>query len=248
MRETKKLRRKKTTEPEKDNSERWLLTYSDMIPLLRGLFISMYSISTVDSTKLKNVASVIRGGFGLDHDGDNLVMDGSSGIIKDKDLVPKSVIYRLWERLQQAIKKAIVTDKVLVKLESNEELTLTLPASSLGEGKIKLPEESQDVFVKLAEVDKEVPLEIIVKVQIPYMEDMDMKQFANTWAFTAYRASLIAKFLSKKYKIPESRIHVQGISEFQKVEDSETLEERANQERVEILVRKKKNPSPPINK
>ncbi|MCB1179093.1 MAG: endoflagellar motor protein [Leptospiraceae bacterium] len=238
MNEQRKNRRRKISEPEKDNSERWLLTYADMITLLLGLFIIMYSISTVDLRKLKNVASVIRGGFGLDSDGDSLVMDGSSGVIKDKDLVPKSIIYRLWERLAHTVKKIIVSDKVLVHLENNEELTLTIPASSLGEGKIRLPEESQEIFGKLAEVDKDIPLEIVVKVQIPYLEDADKERFYNNWAFTAYRASLIAKFISKKYKIPESRIYVQGISEFQKLSDSETIEERANQERVEILVRK----------
>ncbi|EMY05717.1 proton-channel complex MotA/MotB membrane protein MotB domain protein [Leptospira interrogans str. 2002000626] len=36
-----------------------------MITLLLGLFIIMYSISQVDQTKLKQVADVIRGGFGL---------------------------------------------------------------------------------------------------------------------------------------------------------------------------------------
>ena len=49
---------------EKDTSDRWLLTYADMITLLLGLFIVMYSISTVDAGKLKSVSAVIRGGFG----------------------------------------------------------------------------------------------------------------------------------------------------------------------------------------
>ncbi|HNH10152.1 MAG TPA: flagellar motor protein MotB, partial [Leptospiraceae bacterium] len=47
---------------EKDISERWLLTYSDMITLLLGLFIIMYSISNVDNAKLQAVAGIIRGG------------------------------------------------------------------------------------------------------------------------------------------------------------------------------------------
>lgn len=236
-RRERRIRRKQ--EAEKDMSERWLLTYADMITLLLGLFIVMYSISTVDMGKLKSVASIIRGGFGLDEMGESLVMDGQSGVIQDKDLVPKSIIYRLFERIQNTVKKLLIPDKIQIQLNNKEELTLTMPASSLGEGKMKLPKESEEVFVKLAEVDKEVPLEIIIRVQIPYLEDADKDTFKNNWAFTAYRASILAKYIAKKYNIPESRITVQGMSDFQKTGEAETLEERANQERVEILIRKR---------
>ncbi|MCB1143023.1 MAG: endoflagellar motor protein [Leptospiraceae bacterium] len=234
-------RSQKKTEPEKDQNDRWLLTYADMITLLLGLFIVMYSISTVDMGKLKSVASVIRGGFGLDDGGESLVLDGQSGVIKDKDLVPKSQIYRLWEKLTATIKRVFVTDKVLIELQNKEELTLTIPAGSLGDGKIHLPEETSQLFKNLSDMDKEVPLDIIIRVQIPYLTDLDKNSFQSNWDFTAHRASLIAKHLSKKFNIPEESISVQGISQFKSFsgKEPETLEGLANQERVEILIRKR---------
>lgn len=227
------------TEHEKDMSERWLLTYADMITLLLGLFIIMYSISNVDASKLRNVAAIIRGGFGLDEIGESLVMDGASGVIQDKDLTPKSIIYTLFEKLQAIVKKILIPDKIHIKINNREELTLTIPASSLGEGKIKLSKESDELFIKIAEMDKNIPLEIIIRMQIPYLEEIDKQTFENNWTFTAYRGSILAKYISKKYGIPESRILVQGVSDFQKIKETETLEEKANQERVEILIRKK---------
>lgn len=237
---TKARRRKTNKHPEeKDMSERWLLTYADMITLLLGLFIVMYSISTVDAGKLKSVSAIIRGGFGLDDGGDSLVLDGSSGIIKDKDLVPKSQIYRLWERFQYSVKKLLISDKVLIDLQNNEELTLTLPASSLGEGNIKLSKETDELFLKLAEVTKDLNIEIILRVQIPYLDSIENKKDMNNWAYNSYRASVMAKFLSEKYGIPESRIAVQGLSGFRKNSSAETPEEAANQERIEIMIRKR---------
>lgn len=47
---------KEDDDHEKDNSERWLLTYSDMITLLLALFIMMYSMSNVDVAKFKALA------------------------------------------------------------------------------------------------------------------------------------------------------------------------------------------------
>ncbi len=229
----------KNTEQEKDMSERWLLTYADMITLLLGLFIIMYSISNVDAGKLRSVAAIIRGGFGLDEMGESLVMDGTSGIIQDKDLAPKSIVYRLFEKLQVIAKKILVPDKIQIKINNREELTLSIPASSLGEGKIKLSKESDELLSKIAEMDKDLPLEVIIRVQIPYLEEIDKQNFENNWAFTAYRGSLLARHIAKKYGIPESRILVQGMSDFQKLKETDSLEEKASQERVEIMIRKK---------
>ncbi|MCP0887825.1 flagellar motor protein MotB [Ligilactobacillus sp. WILCCON 0076] len=49
-------RRKK--KPEEEVGEGWLLPYSDMMTLLLALFIVLFSIAKVDSTKLKEVSSV----------------------------------------------------------------------------------------------------------------------------------------------------------------------------------------------
>ena len=42
--------------PKKENNERWLLTYSDMITLLLALFIILYSMSTINEKKLEEIA------------------------------------------------------------------------------------------------------------------------------------------------------------------------------------------------
>jgi flagellar motor protein MotB len=79
----------KKVETEKDQSERWLLTYSDMITLLLGLFIVMYSISNVDSIKLQTVASSIRGGFGLDEKGQELGANNKSETSWTRQMIKK---------------------------------------------------------------------------------------------------------------------------------------------------------------
>lgn len=56
--------RKRTEEPEKENSERWLLTYSDLITLLMIFFVVMYSMSQVDANKFKAVAQSLNSALG----------------------------------------------------------------------------------------------------------------------------------------------------------------------------------------
>ncbi|MCL6445664.1 MAG: hypothetical protein K6T83_19810, partial [Alicyclobacillus sp.] len=43
--------RQRRPKPEKDTSERWLLTYSDLITLLMIFFVVMYAMSSVNATK-----------------------------------------------------------------------------------------------------------------------------------------------------------------------------------------------------
>lgn len=50
------MSRKREHESEKDNSERWLLTYSDLITLLMIFFVVLYSMSKVDAQKFQAVA------------------------------------------------------------------------------------------------------------------------------------------------------------------------------------------------
>ncbi|HVJ47582.1 flagellar motor protein MotB [Desulfitobacterium sp.] len=48
--------RKRQEEPEKDNGDRWLLTYSDLITLLMVFFVVLYSMSQIDANKFKAMA------------------------------------------------------------------------------------------------------------------------------------------------------------------------------------------------
>ncbi|MBT8225275.1 MAG: flagellar motor protein MotB [Dactylosporangium sp.] len=57
-------RRKRGEEEEHENSERWLVTYADMLTLLMVLFIVMFAISQVDQKKFAALKNGLATGFG----------------------------------------------------------------------------------------------------------------------------------------------------------------------------------------
>jgi chemotaxis protein MotB len=67
-------------EPEHDDSERWLLTYADMITLLLALFIVMFAMSSVNATKFQSLqqslqdafSGKILGGSSITHTGESV--------------------------------------------------------------------------------------------------------------------------------------------------------------------------------
>jgi chemotaxis protein MotB len=63
---------------EHENSERWLLTYADMITLLMVLFIVLFAVSQVDQKKFAALKNGLAAGFGA-----NTVFDGGTGTLQD---------------------------------------------------------------------------------------------------------------------------------------------------------------------
>ncbi|SOD71326.1 chemotaxis protein MotB [Jatrophihabitans sp. GAS493] len=72
-------RKKKHHEEEEGEggSERWLVTYADMLTLLLVLFIVLYSISQVNTSKLSQLRASLSSAFG---GGQQSILDGSTGL------------------------------------------------------------------------------------------------------------------------------------------------------------------------
>ena len=57
-------RRKREEHEEPENHERWAVSYADMMTVLVGLFIVLYSISQVDQAKFEQLRESLAAGFG----------------------------------------------------------------------------------------------------------------------------------------------------------------------------------------
>jgi len=232
-----RIRRKRTAE--KEHNDRWLLTYADMITLLLGLFIILYSISKVDTAKLKSVAQIVRSGFGIKDGGASFVFEGGSGILED-DEIPRSPLYRLWERIGYSLKKLKDASKLTLGLATTEEIKLVLFSQDLAESDLKPDPDTEYAFSKIADLSRAMDVDIIIRVQIPHITEKQKSQFSNRWDFHANRASVLAKYISEKYNIQENRLIVEGLAEFRQLDATESGPEgKARQERIEIIIRKK---------
>ncbi|HZL02599.1 MAG TPA: flagellar motor protein MotB [Cellulomonas sp.] len=77
-------------EEEHENSERWLLSYVDMVTVLMCLFIVLFAISQVDQTKYVALRDSLSAGF---HDNaSSSVLDGSSGTLDGQSIVPATAV------------------------------------------------------------------------------------------------------------------------------------------------------------
>lgn len=79
-----KSRLAEADEPEIENSERWLLTYADMITLLLALFIVLFAVSTINTKKFEALAL----GFKQSFSPNPGVLPSSNGVEQYDSLTP----------------------------------------------------------------------------------------------------------------------------------------------------------------
>ncbi|HEY0118539.1 MAG TPA: flagellar motor protein MotB [Cellulomonas sp.] len=79
-------RRKRRKQPEEEhaNHERWMVSYSDMLTVMMGLFIVLYAMSQVDMQKFDALRDSLAASFG-----NQAILTGSSGVLESSDDVGK---------------------------------------------------------------------------------------------------------------------------------------------------------------
>jgi chemotaxis protein MotB len=80
-------KRREEEEEHEEGSERWLVTYADMLTLLMVLFIVLFAMSTVDADKYEQLKVGLADGFGRQL----TILDGSSKTIEDKGSIDESM-------------------------------------------------------------------------------------------------------------------------------------------------------------
>lgn len=83
-------RRASSHEEEPENTERWTVSYMDMVTVMMCLFIVLFAISQVDSAKFQELRQSLASGFG-DASPAVTVVDGSSGALEGGDAQPVDI-------------------------------------------------------------------------------------------------------------------------------------------------------------
>jgi len=79
-------RRREEEEEHDEGSERWLVTYADMLTLLMVLFIILFSMSTVDSKKYEELKAGLADGFGRSLS----ILNGADQTIENKGSIDQA--------------------------------------------------------------------------------------------------------------------------------------------------------------
>lgn len=234
------MRRRKKAPEHMDES--WLIPYSDMLTLLLALFIVLYAMSTVDVGKFeelkKSLNAVFAGGSGLlvTDSGfteleDNPMMDNTTKNYLYEDKKLRECQYQMTEYFEEVGLSNIISSRM-----TEQGLLITIQDLALFDsGKANLREESWELIKYLGEVLAQIENEIQVKGHTDNLP-INTVEFPSNWELSTTRALNVVKKFVENPGLNANRFSVVGYAEYRPIESNATLEGRAKNRRVELLI------------
>jgi chemotaxis protein MotB len=250
-------KRRKKGKKEEHVDESWLLPYSDLLTLLVALFIVLFASSSIDMQKFQAISNAfnaeLTGGSGVFEFPSPIpeASRGSSDEMPDaeekqeehyKEALTEEIILeqkRLTE-IQNKINTYVQENGLEQQLNTEltvEGLSITIRDNILfnpGSAEV-LPEniEVASEISKLLEMD--IPRTVIISGHTDNVP-MNNDKFASNWELSVMRAINFMKILLENTNLKPELFTAKGSGEFQPVASNETVEGRAKNRRVEVLI------------
>lgn len=241
--------RKKRRKSEENSSQGWLTTYSDLMTLLLTFFILLYSFSTLDAMKFKQVASALQSvliGQGkvtiFENDtapGDTPV-DQLLPIPNDEDSNMEDItnfdkVRQMYNKVSDFIKEEgldaevkIRADKRGVIVDINENI-LFEPAEA------NLKYDSKEILNTVSRLIKQFPNEIVVEGHTDNTP-IYSKRYPSNWELSVDRATSVVRYFAEEKNIDPKRLTAAGCGEYRPIAPNDTPEHKSLNRRVNILI------------
>ena len=228
---------------EKDRSERWLLTYADLITLLMVFFVILYSFSVIDVQRFQDLKGSLDKAFnsgvlsGLNTQ--SLNQSAAYGTvteqIQSQDETAKASVA---SQLQKAVEATGAGDAVTVN-EVAQGVTVSLSSDLLFQsGTAGLKPGSAQLLGQIAAPLKDLPnpVQVIGNTDDTPPAQGGNSQYADNWALGQARADTVLHSLVGQSQFPEQRLSVWSKGQYAPIAPNDSPENRAKNRRVDLLV------------
>lgn len=214
-----------TDEEKKDDSNRWLLTYSDMITLLLALFIILYGMSSLNTGKFEDISKGLQ--KALNNEGTQMA-GPEAGSLND-----------VYQALNQYISSNDLTQVMSLSYTGNS-VTIHLKDTILfTPGTAKLQPGSIPVLQEIANAIKTVydsVEHIAITGNTADLGHRDAANEADSWQLSVDRAVSVLNQMSDAGLAPD-KLSIEGNSHYRPIASNDTEDGRAQNRRVEITIK-----------
>ncbi|CDF58011.1 OmpA family protein [Thermobrachium celere] len=223
----------------------WLTTYADLMTLLLTFFVLLYSFSTIDAIKFKEIswslAKALGGKTGVINNGGNLgpipINQNPGEGIKNRSEISQDngQTVKLLNEITKEIKNKNLDTKVAIK-EDVRGVIIELQEKILFDtGRAELKTESIQTLSKIADILKKYPNEIIVEGHTDNIP-INTGYYKTNWELSSDRAVKVVRYLVEEKGLNPQKIQAVGCGEFRPIASNETPEGRKKNRRVNILI------------
>ncbi len=231
----------------KDNNERYLLTYADLMNLLLILFIILFAMSQVDTVKFQQLSQSLSSAFGSGQP-PSVVQGGESGnsLINFPAIMPSPVIPSQIEEeqisavageVEKMVKSEGLEGNVDVKLQERGVVISINERLIFKSGSSEIERESQDKVIKIGrDILGKIPNNHI-RIE-GHTDNVPIKspRFPSNWELSAARATNVVRILVEQAGINPSLISAVGYGEFTPLVPNTSDANREKNRRVDIVI------------
>lgn len=215
----------------------WITTFSDTITLLLTFFILLYSMSTVDANKFKQMATSLQNVLSGDSSNSILTLNNTYGEIpvvgkKGGYINKKSMYEEIWKYITQNK----MEDKVEVIKESRG-VVLRLKENVLFDtAKADIKWESTSILNMISDILKRFPENgVIVEGHTDNVPISNYK-YPSNWDLSTARAVNVLRYFVEVNKMNPDRFTAAGYGEFRPIVSNDNEMNRAKNRRVNIII------------
>jgi chemotaxis protein MotB len=230
--------KRKKSEEDKENLERWLLTYADLITLLLAFFVMLYVFSKQDTRKYDamtmQLKAIFSGGAGV------VVEGGRTGSQSIEGASEGTSDIQIRRELEKQIKAEVQENNISVITDERGIVIRIMDKAFYDTGKADLKEKARATLDKIAPVIKGLPNEIRIEGHTDNVP-ISTYEFKSNWELSVRRATEVVRYLVERGGISPKRISAAGYAEYRPVAENDSEENRALNRRIEIIVVKSAN-------
>ncbi len=228
-----------------ENHDRWLVSYADFITLLFAFFVVLFSSSTMDPSKMRSFAATFHALVDRLGDTESRRYALAEDLEQDSSVESLDNLRRALDELEPQFEAELLPEiesgKVTISIEPRG-LVLSLTESALfAPGRAQLGFEARGIMRKvgrtLARNSRPVRLE-------GHTDDTPIrtKKYPSNWQLATARAIAVLQFLVNESSLPVERLSAAGYGEYQPLVPNNSVQNRAKNRRVDIVVLTAENP------
>ena len=237
-------RRSTRREPEepKENLDRWLLTYSDMITLLLLFFIVLYTISSLNVGKFKEISSALSavfngGNFGMLFDRSDAGTANLSFPVNKQPAQVSQTHNQTYLYTRTISELNLYVKQHLVRVVSNQSgVTISLPADTeFASGSAKIDPTYYPVLEHVATLLASIPNQIRIEGNSDNVPVGGAGRYSSNCQLASARAVNTLLTL-REYGVPQSRMSAISYGSTRPLLSNDTPEGRAYNRRVDVVI------------
>lgn len=242
-------------QPEHENHERWLVSYADFVTLLFALFVMMFANSEMNKDKAKAMSESVKQAFEEGHLPTVLagILGGtrqfkakgnasvrspegveSGGVAKPPDGAMAELLPSM-DYLTKQLQNEIKAGQMKITMEPRGLVITLREAAFFPSGEDTVAPASFESIKKVADAISKLPNPVRLEGHTDSLP-IRTPRFRSNWELSAARSIAMLELLTTRFNLPRERLAIAGYAETIPVDSNDTLEGRARNRRVDIVI------------